>query len=84
VEAVVERMKAAIAWDAKPTTVTTDTFKRIKDFVLQLKEQHEQARVIVEPHELMRLLKATDPSAMFADAEMMTCGYQKRGTSCTD
>jgi small GTP-binding protein len=34
---LVERLKSLIPWDAKPATVTTATFKRIKDYVLGLK-----------------------------------------------
>ena len=33
---LVERMKALIPWETKPATVTTTTFKRIKDYVLRL------------------------------------------------
>jgi WD40 repeat protein len=35
---LVGRMRAAIRWDERPTTVTTQTFKRIKNYVLELKE----------------------------------------------
>ena len=38
-EELVQRMKALIPWDDKPATVTTETFKRIKDYVLDLKEE---------------------------------------------
>jgi len=34
---LVERMKSMIPWDDKPATVTTATFKQIKDYVLGLK-----------------------------------------------
>jgi small GTP-binding protein len=36
-EELVQQMKDSIKWNEKPPTVTTVTFKRIKDYVLQLK-----------------------------------------------
>lgn len=82
---LVERMKELVAWDAKPATVTTATFKRIKDYVLKLKESLEGQPVIVNPPELRRQLERTDAGWEFSDAEMMTAvghlenyGYVKR------
>jgi GTPase SAR1 family protein len=37
-EQLTQRMKDLIVWEGKPATVTTLTFKRIKDYVLELKE----------------------------------------------
>jgi small GTP-binding protein len=82
---LVGRMKELIAWDDKPATVTTVTFKRIKDYVLKLKENLEQQPVIVSPPELRRQLEQIDADWQFTDAEMMTAvghlenyGYVKR------
>ena len=36
-----------IPWDDKPATVTTATFKRIKDYVLGLKGAEADGRIIV-------------------------------------
>ena len=36
-------MKARIPWEQKPATVTTQTFKRIKDYVLTLKESSDRS-----------------------------------------
>jgi small GTP-binding protein len=85
-EELLERMKELIRWEDKPTTVTTVTFKRIKDFVLKLKENLEQQpQVIVSPQELRGQLERTDAEWRFTDAEMMTAvghlenyGYVKR------
>ena len=44
-------MKGQIGWDDMPATVTTDTFKRIKDFVLGLKEDPGPDRVFTDPDE---------------------------------
>jgi small GTP-binding protein len=80
---LVERMKALIPWEDKAATVTTTTFKRIKDYVLGLKEAEGQA--IVTPEELRGRLEATNADLSFTDAEMLTAighlenyGYVKR------
>ena len=84
IEELIERMKSMIPWEDKPTTVTTATFKRIKDYVLGLKEA-KQEQTIVTPEELRGRLQATDVSWEFTDAEMLTAvghlenyGYVKR------
>jgi hypothetical protein len=55
-----------------PATVTTKTFKRVKEFVLSLKESTERKGVLVSPVELRARLEATDAEWKFTDAEMMT------------
>jgi GTPase SAR1 family protein len=84
-EELTQRMKELIAWEDKPATVTTVTFKRIKDYVLKLKENLEGQPIIVNPPELQRQLQQTDENWQFSDAEMMTAvghlenyGYVKR------
>jgi len=54
------------------TTVTTVTFKRIKDYVLALKEQTDRQHVLVTPDELRQQLQESDPDWNFTHAEMMT------------
>ncbi|MEN6334780.1 MAG: TIR domain-containing protein [Phycisphaerales bacterium] len=82
---LVERMKAMIRWDDKPATVTTTTFKRIKDYVLGLKQAGADGRSIVTPQELRGRLETIDADWNFSDAEMLTAvghlenyGYVKR------
>lgn len=82
---LVERMKSLIPWEDKAATVTTTTFKRIKDYVLGLKEAESDGQTIVTPEELRDRLEAIDASWQFTDAEMMTAvghlenyGYVKR------
>ena len=55
---LIERMKSMIPWEDKPATVTTMTFKRIKDYVLGLKETESDGQTIVTPMELRRRLVA--------------------------
>ncbi|MFZ4526479.1 MAG: GTP-binding protein [Chlorobium sp.] len=82
---LLEQMKMLIPWDEKPATVTTTTFKRIKDYVLGLKESDSEKLVIVTPDELRSRLEANDSKWRFTDAEMLTAaghlenyGYVKR------
>ena len=71
---LIERMKDLIPGEEKAATVTTITFKRIKDYVLGLKgdETESDCPVIVTPPGLRERLEATDPDWTFSDAEMLT------------
>jgi small GTP-binding protein len=69
---LLERMKALVDWDSKAATVTTGTFKRIKEYVLSLKESTKRQNVLVSPEQLRGQLEKTDPTWRFSDAEIMT------------
>jgi small GTP-binding protein len=69
---LIKLLQEQIQWDKMTTTVTTVTFKRIKDYVLALKEKPDRQSVLVRPTELRRQLQATDPDWQFTDDEMMT------------
>ncbi len=78
-------MKSLIPWEEKAATVTTITFKRIKDHVLALKESTRRKKVILSPAELRQRLMKTQHRWKFTDAEMITAvghlenyGYVKR------
>jgi len=71
VEKLLARMGEQIRWLDMPATVTTDSFRRIKQHVLGLKAS-EGARVLVAPSELQARLQALDSSWRFTPAEMMT------------
>jgi len=64
-------VRTQIEWEAKVTTVTTQTFKRIKDYVLALKAKADRKNVLVSPAQLRAQLEATDPDWQFSNAEMM-------------
>ena len=69
---LVALMRSAVDWESRPTTVTTATFKWIKDTVLGLKEhEHRHERVVVGSAELRELLEHDDPARHFTDAEML-------------
>jgi small GTP-binding protein len=85
VKELIERMKSMIPWDDKPATVTSTTFKRIKDYLLGLKGVASDGGCTVIPKELRARLEATDRAWAFTDAEMLTAvghlenyGYVRR------
>ena len=65
-------LKTQIPWSQMTTTVTTLTFKRVKDYLLSLKEQPDRKNVLISPAELRQQLQAIDTEWTFSDAEMMT------------
>jgi small GTP-binding protein len=72
VEELIQLMQNLIPWDDKPTTITTETFKRIKDFLLNLKGDSRRLDVILTPEELRQRLEKINPVWKFSDAEMLT------------
>ncbi len=72
ISSLMAKLKDMIPWDDMPATITTSTFKRVKQFVLDLKEETEHDSVLVSPEILRSLLEETDSSWEFTDAEMMT------------
>ena len=69
---LIQRIKAQIPWDDMPATITTQTFKRIKGYVLSLKEDTKQNNILVSPRTLRQRLTRTDSTWEFSSAEMMT------------
>jgi small GTP-binding protein len=70
---LLEIVKAQIPWDEMAATVTTVTFKRIKDYVLALKEKTDRKGVLVSPQELRAQLERWTPkSPDFGDAEVQS------------
>ena len=59
-------------WDEMTTTVTTLTFKRIKDYIKFLKENPHRKGVLLKPEVLKRRLEDTDKRWEFNEEEMMT------------
>ncbi len=72
IEELIQKMQDLIPWDDKPATITTETFKRIKDFLLSLKEDSRRLEVILTQEDLRQRLEKTDRTWKFSDAEMLT------------
>lgn len=69
---LVAHMRAAVQWDEQPTTVTTETFRRIKNYVLAMKEERRPEQVIFSAPELRRRLEQDRAVDEFSNAEMLT------------
>jgi len=69
---LLQTMRKLVPWDRKTTAITTVTFKRIKDYVLELKENRRRKKVLVTPQDLRKRLQKTDSRWRFTDQEMMT------------
>jgi|GEM_PF-896353 len=71
IDTLMDHIRQQIGWDEKPTTITTQTFKRIKDYLLQLKAEAERSNVLVSPAQLRKQLEALDPDWHFSNEELM-------------
>jgi small GTP-binding protein len=69
---LIKALKIQIPWDTLPATITTTTFKRIKEYVLELKEKPNRRKVLLQPAELRKQLEKLDKKWKFSDAELMT------------
>ena len=72
IDALLETIHQQTDWSAKPATVTTEAFKRIKDYVLMLKADAGRKNVLCEPRQLYTQIQRVDPNWQFTEAEMMT------------
>ena len=71
-EDLLARMRQAIRWDERPTTVTTATFKQIKDYVLSLKERVADENVILSLDDLRERLERDQVAMGFSDSELQS------------
>jgi WD40 repeat protein/GTPase SAR1 family protein len=72
IERLLEVMQQQLDWNTKSTTVTTQTFKRIKDYVLKVKARTDGVHaLLVSLAQLRRQLEASDPTWDFSDEELL-------------
>ncbi len=71
-DGLLDRMKAGIPWDRKTAVTTTATFKRIKDFVLALKQNRTGQQIVFTPAELRRQLERAPAETSVARPESST------------
>ncbi|GAC1354272.1 MAG: hypothetical protein NVSMB38_32280 [Ktedonobacteraceae bacterium] len=71
IDMLLNRIQEQIEWDAKPTTVTTQTFKRIKDYILELKVNTTHQALLVSSEQLRTQLELADTKWRFSDKELM-------------
>lgn len=55
-EELIQRIATLINWEQRPATVTLETFKEIKDHVLEIKQMHLAADLLVTVDQLQRRL----------------------------
>jgi small GTP-binding protein len=67
---LVSKIKECMPWQQLTTTTTTNTFNRIREYVLKLKEMAEY--VILTSKQLRGHLKRIDPKWSFTEVEMIT------------
>jgi hypothetical protein len=67
-----DKIKSLIPWETMSATITTETFKRIRDCVLSLKEDAAKALLLVSMPALRQRLADTDPGWRFSAAEAIT------------
>ena len=72
IDELTAKIKQIIPWDDFPSTITTRTFKRIKDYVLKLKEDPERERVLVSYDDLRELLKKGGPGERYDEGDIRT------------
>jgi small GTP-binding protein len=64
------RLTAEINWAEMTTTVTTAVFKRIKDYILRLKENKGFGKILVSYVELTELLTKQQPENVFTELDV--------------
>jgi WD40 repeat protein len=69
---LLKRVRDQIRWDEMTPTITTTTFKRLKDHVLGLKQGVGTKDVLVTPAALRTTLQATQPDQQFSEGELIT------------
>ena len=72
IDELTAKIKETIPWDDFPSTITTGTFKRIKDYVLKLKEDPERKQVLVSYDGLRDLLKKEGPDGPYEEDGIRT------------
>jgi small GTP-binding protein len=68
---VVKRVRELIRWENRTTTVTTSTFKRVRDYILRIKEERHVEHVIVRPEDLRVRLLDDLTNGNFVDNELV-------------
>lgn len=69
---LLDRMRGQIKWDDMASTVTTSTFKRIKEYVLDLKEHGASADILTDSRGLKHRLLSSRPDWKFSDEDVNT------------
>lgn len=74
---LLDTIKAQISWNEMPATVTSKTFKIIKEYILKLKEKlncvdNKTNEILVTPERLTKLISDEHKELTFTESEMIT------------
>lgn len=69
---LIQSLRASIPWNNIYKTTTTETFRRIKEYVLELKDSATRNNLLKDPEDLYRELQEREPTFLFSNEEMMT------------
>ena len=72
IDELTAKIREVIPWDDFPSTVTTGTFKRIKDYVLKLKQDARRRRVLVSYKDLRVKLERGETGRRYDEDEIRT------------
>jgi TIR domain len=70
VDILMGRIRKAIDWDSIRPTITTATFKKVKDFVLRSKADAELSEALVRQDELLGRLRKAEPAHQFENRDV--------------
>ena len=72
IEELTAKIREIIPWDDFPSTITTGTFKRIKDYVLKLKQDARRRRVLASYKDLRVKLERGETGRRYDEDEIRT------------
>ena len=72
IDDLIKCMANQIEWDSKANTISTETFRRMEQFLVALKQDPNQERNLFDPEELRRQLEETDLDWKFTDDQLVT------------
>jgi small GTP-binding protein len=70
IDVLMDRVRGVIDWDTIRPTITTATFKRVKDFVLRAKAEVKLSRALVQQDELLHQLRKAQPAYEFESRDV--------------
>ena len=70
IDELTTKIRQIIPWDDFPSTITSGTFKHIKDYVLKLKEEPQRKQVLFSYDDLRQLLTKEDPGQQYDEDEI--------------
>jgi hypothetical protein len=70
IDVLMQRIRSTIDWGSIRPTITTATFKRVKDFVLRAKAEAKSSEALVRQDELLDRLRKAQPAHEFESRDV--------------